>query len=118
MRKITAGFKCDPGLKEDLLAEAREHGITLSEYLEGLCENRHSEIVRPQLVAAPEIDDERLEELQNKLDRYEHLLGPVFDKYQGQEVFVRLPDGTETYKKVEDHFDGLEIIINAIAPKP
>lgn len=114
MRKITAGFKCDPQLKEDLLSEAGEHGITLSEYLETLCENRHSRYVESEYTSSIDEHDEELNMLQETLEEYEGLLRPMFEKHKGQETLVILPDGTETHRFIKEPVDVLYTLINAI----
>jgi hypothetical protein len=38
--KLTVGFKCNPNLKHTLQIEANQLGLTLSEYVEGICEVR------------------------------------------------------------------------------
>jgi hypothetical protein len=115
MRKITAGFKCDPELKDDLLREATSHGITLSEYLESICENRHLSNDQFQLSPDPEVDLEELESLRGKLYEYEEvLLGPLYEMHRNTEVSVLMPDGTTTKKFIESPADILETIIQSI----
>ncbi len=38
--KVTAGFRCEPELKKQLIEEADSSGICLSEYLEAIVNNR------------------------------------------------------------------------------
>jgi hypothetical protein len=117
MRKITAGFKCDPELKDDLLREASEHGITLSEYLESLCENRHSETVRTEYISSTEEDSEELAELRNEIDKYEQMLEPLFEQHKGKETLVILPDGRETQTMIKEPADVLYALVNALEGK-
>jgi hypothetical protein len=118
MRKITAGFKCDPQLKEDLLSEAGEHGITLSEYLESLCENRHSETLRTEYISSEQEDSEDLMELRDEIDKYERMLQPLFEQHKGTETLVILPDGTETQTMIEEPADVLYALVNALKERP
>lgn len=113
MRKITAGFKCDPTLKEALLSEATEHGITLSEYLESLCENRHSETVRTEYVSTPADDSKELS-LRAELEKYEQPLRPLFELHKGEETVVILPNGVRTARLIEEPADVLYVLTNAI----
>ncbi len=116
MAKITVGFKCEPELKYDLALEATNTGITLSEYVENICANRmqmtHSgyhESSELQLLQA------QLVEKQNHVDKYElEMLGPLFQKYNGRKLDMKLHDGSIVQKQVNSPMDILEIILNSL----
>ncbi len=114
MRKVTVGFKCDSGLKLDLLEEATESGITLSEYVESLCENRHYQTERVEYIEV-HTDSDKTKELEEQLHHYEVvLLGNLFDKYEGTNVTVLMPDGTVSEKYIKSPQDVLEVILESI----
>lgn len=115
MTKITIGFKCDPQMKNDLLAEAEEAGITLSGYIENICANR-CQSPDDDEIDNIDMDDleEQVEGLSASLKEYEDLLGPLFTRHQGQTLDMQMPDGRMVPKKVNHPVDVLEIILNAV----
>ena len=117
MRKITAGFKCDPELKSELISEANESGISLSEYLESLCENRKKEIVRTRFIERP-VNSEELEELQNRIYEYEEvLLGDLFEKHRDTEVTVKLPNRPDIKRFISEPQDLIKVFLETINPE-
>lgn len=116
MRKITAGFKCDPQLKAELIAEANESGLTLSEYLEYLCENRDS---ANHQTSFEEVNDnsEELEYLRARLYEYEEvLLGDLFEKHQDTTVTVKLPNRPDIKRYIGEPQDLIKIFLESIKP--
>jgi hypothetical protein len=120
MAKVTIGFKCDPYIKHELLTEAVESGISLSEYVENICANRWA-------ASAPhlQLDDEKeelqklLEESRSRLAEYEvAMLGPLFKRHQGETMDMRMPDGSVVQKQVNHPIDVLEIILSSVKSKP
>jgi len=120
MAKITIGFKCEPHLKHELLEEAVESGITLSEYVESICANRWAE------AAQTGEDNDELEELEEQLEdcrarlaEYEvAMLGPLFRRYEGKTMDMRMPDGSVVQKQVNHPVDVLEIILSSVKSEP
>lgn len=117
MRKITAGFKCNPQLKSELITEANESGLTLSEYLESLCENRNNSNEHINLINQPDYLEE-LEHLRSRLYEYEEvLLGSLFAKNQNTEVKVKLPNGRVFSRFIKQPQDILEVILASLKPQ-
>lgn len=120
MAKITVGFKCDPYIKEELLEEAAESGISLSEYVENICADRWA-------ASAPHLqsDDEkeelqaRLEDAHSRLAEYEvAMLGPLFRRHRGKTLDMHLSDGRIVPKQVNHPIDILEILLTAVRKTP
>lgn len=116
MAKITVGFKCEPELKYDLSMEATSTGVTLSEYVENICANR-MQMTHSEDNESAELKTLRMayDRTQNRLDKYElELLAPLYQKYQGQLLDMKLPDGTSVKKQVNSPIDILEIILASL----
>ncbi len=116
MAKITVGFKCEPELKYDLSLEATSTGVTLSEYVENICANR-MQMTHSEDNESAELKTLRMafERMQNRVDKYElEMLAPVYQKYQGQMVDMKLPDGSFVKKQVNTPMDVLEIILASL----
>lgn len=89
MRKVTVGFKCHPELKQRIITQAQSGGVTVSEFLENLCENveYREAYLREQYEQRIDSLEEELSELRTILSEYEvELLGPLFNKYEGQQL--------------------------------
>ena len=116
MAKITVGFKCEPELKYDLSLEATSTGVTLSEYVENICANR-MQMTHSEDNESAELKTLRMafERMQNRVDKYElEMLAPVYQKYQGQMVDMKLPDGSSVKKQVNTPMDILEVILASL----
>ena len=114
MRKVTIGCKGDSGLKWELKEEAEEAGMSLSEYIETILENRHmKDDVRALRLKIRETKQEN-DLILNKLDSYENRLEPVFKEYAGKELPYRRRDGEMAKKHVQTHIDLLDCILSSI----
>ena len=116
MAKIIVGFKCDPELKYDLLEEAESSGITLSKYVESICENRWDTSEEDENYSDEEEQlREQLMNCETRLNHYENvMLGPLFNRHQGKVIDMHLPDGTVVQKEVNHPSDILEIVLNSL----
>ena len=116
MAKIIVGFKCDPELKYDLLEEAESSGITLSKYVESICENRWDTSEEDENYSDEEEQlREQLLNCETRLNHYENvMLGPLFNRYQGKILYKRLPDGSELRKQVNHPSDILEFVLKSL----
>lgn len=116
MSKVTVGFKCNPELKQELVFESVQSGLTLSEFVESLCANRNSQTMGGRT------DHEELENLRAQISQqqdlvqlYEaELLGPLFRKYQGKTMEIRDTDGDVEKVVIQSPADLLEVILAAI----
>ncbi len=120
MAKVTIGFKCDPYIKHELLTEAVESGISLSEYVENICANRWAASA-PHLESNDEMEElqEQLEDSRSRLAEYEvAMLGPLFRCHQGKTMDMRMSDGSVIQKQVNHPIDVLEIILSSVKPEP
>lgn len=115
MAKVTVGFKCDPHIKHELLMEAMESGISLSEYVENICANRWTTRDDDTVdTSDAEVLAEQVEELSTALQEYENLLQPLFERHHGKTHEMKLPDGSVVQKQVNHPIDVLEIILNSL----
>ncbi len=113
MRKVTTGFKCDPDLKADLEYYAVEYGITLSSFIEQICSDHiHSLYHRSEELEESEYSDIETE------SEYEALLTPLFQKFNGQTLDMKLPDGSIVNKPITRPIDVLEILLASIKTQP
>jgi hypothetical protein len=119
MAKITTGFKCEPHLKHELLEEAVESGITLSEYVESICANRWTTRDDDSVdTSDAEVLAEQVEELSASLQEYQDLLQPLFEHHRGETLGMKLPDGRVEQRQVTHPIDVLEIILSSVKTKP
>lgn len=119
MAKITIGFKCDPHMKNELLMEASESGISLSEYVENICANRWTTRDDDTVdTSGEEVLAEQVEELSAALQEYQDLLQPYFDQYRGRTLDMRMPDDRVVQRQVDHPIDVLEIILSSVKIKP
>lgn len=116
MRKVTVGFRCDPILKDDLIENSIRLGLTLSEYLENLCESHFSDtnLNEPLEENCQSLKSE-CERLKNELTDYEELLlAPYFQKYKGKILSLRLEDGSKSELLIKTPKDLLRVILSTL----
>ena len=117
MRKVTIGCKGDSGLKWELKEEAEEAGMSTSEYIETILENRHMQddvkMLRYRLKEA----QRKLEEVLSKLEDYENSLDRHFKAFKGQELRCQTDDGKVVLRKIHTKLDMLECFLTSIKTK-
>jgi hypothetical protein len=119
MAKITIGFKCDPNMKNELLREASEYGISLSEYVENICANRWTTRDDDKVdTSDAEILAEQVEELSTALQEYQNLLQPLFERHRGETHNMKLPDGRVVQIEITHPIDVLEIVLASVKTRP
>lgn len=114
MRKVVIGCKGDPALKWEITQEAEEAGMSSSEYMETILENRHIKddvaSLRFQLREAKNDKDLAL----RKLEAYEVRLASFFQKYAGQSLPFRKADGTQVDRIINTPIDLLDCILSSL----
>lgn len=114
MRKVTLGFKGDPNLKWEIKEEAEEAGMTSSEYLETIVENRHvQEDVKSLRFRIRQAIQEK-DNIQFKLEEYQNRLIPLYKMFKGQSLPFRETDGSITKKTINNPIDMLDCILSSI----
>jgi len=104
-RKVTVGFKCNPMLKLQLANDAKERGLTLSEYVENLLLT---------LEENSELDHKQIDDLSDRLLFYENdKLLKLFRKYNGQEIEFKNADGDSMHVTIREPKDIYTILINS-----
>lgn len=120
MAKVTIGFKCDPSMKDDLWNEAVSSGITLSEYVENICANRWR-TDKEQSDDTEELDaaNAALEDVRSLLYEYEDImLGSLYQRFRGQMLDMKMPNGSIVKKTINKPIDVLEVILSSLKPHP
>lgn len=104
-KKVTIGFKCNPKVKLQLAKDAKNYGLTLSEYVENL--------VLTHEYGKPE-EMKQVIDLKNALAFYENdfLIG-LYRQYKGQELEFKTVEGLDLKIKVNEPRDIYTIIINS-----
>jgi hypothetical protein len=105
VKKVTVGFKCHPKLKLQLSNEAKDRGLTLSEYVENLLltleENKG-------------LNQKQLDDLKNRIAFYENdILLNFYKKYRGQEIRFNTADGDSMLVKINEPKDIYTVLINS-----
>lgn len=118
MRKVSLGFKGDPNLKWEIKQEAEEAGMTSSEYLETIVENRHvQEDVKSLRFRIRQAIQEK-DNIQFKLEEYENRLIPLYRKYKGQTLPFRNANGSTEKKTINNPIDLLDCILSSLKSMP
>jgi hypothetical protein len=114
MRKVTIGFKADPGLKLELKEEAEESEMTVSEYLEAIVENRQvqEDVKMLRYRMRQTIQDK--DNTHFKLEEYEQRVDPVYKKYKGQTLSFREKDGTISNKTINHPVDIIDCMLSSL----
>ena len=121
--KVTLGFKCEAGTKIALANEARQIGMTLSEYVDTVISTRHSQVNRGQaqvydayeLSAKLENQKRQIQQLEGKVNFYENdFLVQAFSKYKGQTIPSKNRQGREIDIKIDSIEDVFTAFINSV----
>jgi len=114
MRKVIIGCKGHPDLKWEITQEAEEAGMSLSEYMETILENRHMQddvkMLRFRLRQAIQDKDNVL----FKLEEYEQRIDSIYKKHKGQSLSFREKDGTISKKTISHPVDMLDCILSSV----
>lgn len=99
----------------ELKQEADESGMSVSEYLEAIVENRHVkddiQMLRYDLQTAKSQRDL----LAEKTRMYDGKVLPIFNKYKGRTLPFRNEAGVMAEKVIHTPVDMLEVIISSIS---
>ncbi len=117
MRKVTVGFKCHPELNHRLLDKAQTAGVSLSEYVETLCENAELQIANNHEKLDPQVGslEEELLDVKTELYYYEtEMLGPLFERYQDDKLEIKLSNGDVSYLHINSPKDVLKAMLHAL----
>src|ERR1700757_1213488 len=110
--KVTVGFKCHPEIKMELLKEATQLDISLSEYVESLVLNRNetNKTVNPEI----ERHIETINKLKQKIAFYENnLLINLYNAHQNEIVSYINNEGKKMELKINELTDFYTILINS-----
>jgi hypothetical protein len=120
--KVTLGFKCDAGTKIRLAKEANENGMTLSEYVDTIIDQRHTRsptdtTTLPAAVLV-ELDEERrkVRQLEDRLAVFEQnpFLVTLLTKYRNQVVeYLDNSTGRSQKLRIERLEDVFKVVISS-----
>lgn len=113
MRKVIIGCKGDSGLKWELTQEADEAGMSLSEYMETILENRHMQDDVKMLRYRMKEEQRSKAEVLSKLEDYENALDRHFQAFKDKELNYK-QNGKVTKRKILTKQDMLECFLSAI----
>lgn len=104
-KKVTIGFKCNPKLKLHLANQAKNRGLTLSEYVENLL------LV---IEDADGLKQKEIDKLKDQLAFYENgTLLNFYRKYNGQEIKFNNVDGDSMQVRIKGPKDIYTVLINS-----
>lgn len=116
MGNPTVGFKCTQELKEQLQLEAIKADMTLSQYVNHICEGR-TEISPKNNNSLNSVSDleQQYIEVKHKLYEYEKVwLGPLFDKHKGKKLRVEGPNGDTITQEITEPLDIVILLMEII----
>lgn len=114
MRKVTLGFKGDSNLKWEVKQEADDAGMTASEYLEMIVENRHvQEDVKSLRFRIRQAIQEK-DNIHFKLEEYQNRLIPLYKRHKGQLLPFKNADGSMEKKTINSPIDLLDCILSSL----
>lgn len=117
MRKVIIGCKGDSALKWEITQEAEEAGMSSSEYMETILENRHMQDDVKMLRFRLKEEQRSKQEVLSKLEDYENLLAPFYKKHKGQSLNFREKDETISKKTINHPIDMLDCILSSLNNK-
>lgn len=104
-RKVTVGFKCFNQVKFRLVNEAKDLGLTVSEYVEIIIENRD--------LISPTEGNDRIGELKKRLAFYENsTLKEIFQKQKGKSFSFFDSNGQKQVGQINSLQDTYQIILS------
>ena len=110
--KVTIGFKCRPEIKSTLSNEARQLGITLSEYVESLILNKQE--ANKLINIESEQNIKTVNELKQKLAFYENnFLTDLFNEHKNKVVIYKNRENKSVELKINEINDIYTILINS-----
>lgn len=114
MSKVTIGCKGAASLKWEITQEAAEAGMTSSEYMETILENRHMSDDVKMLRFRLKESQRKLEEVLSQLEDYEQVLEVLYKRYKGETLPYYNEKGKQQARIILTKLDLLEAIISNV----
>jgi len=110
--KVTLGFKCNPEIKLTLANEAKQRGLTLSEYVENIIVNAVNE--KLQTKNETEKLTEIIKEQKERIEFYENdLLKKIYNENKNITAQFKNANGELIKLKISSIYDTYTMIINS-----
>ncbi len=114
IRKVIIGCKGDPALKWEIMQEAEESGMSLSEYVETILENRQMQDDVKILRFRLKEEQRSKQEVLSKLEDYENRLAPFYKELKDQTMPFMQKDGSTTAKMISNPIDMLDCFLSSV----